>query len=130
MIVTTQETTEIMRRFNDAFLRHEPAALGELVADDCVMESIQPAPDGTRYEGRAACLAFWQALAADRNSHFDVEDVSVAGDRAVLRWRYHYGEGQENSVRGVNLMLVRDGQIVEALGYAKVPAEQGPLTIE
>jgi ketosteroid isomerase-like protein len=130
MIVTTQETTEIMRRFNDAFLRHEPAVLGELVADDCVMESIQPAPDGTRYEGRAACLAFWQALAADRNSHFDVEDVSVAGDRAVLRWRYHYGEGQENSVRGVNLMLVRDGQIVEALGYAKVPAEQGPLTIE
>jgi hypothetical protein len=29
------------------------------------------------------------------------------------------GEGHENSVRGVNLMHVRDGKIVEALGYVK-----------
>lgn len=48
----------------------------------------------------------------------------------MLRWRYHDGEDQQDSVRGVNLMQVRNGQIVEELGYAKVPAEQGPLTIE
>jgi hypothetical protein len=28
-------------------------------------------------------------------------------------------EGKESSVRGVNLMRVRDGLIVEALGYVK-----------
>jgi ketosteroid isomerase-like protein len=124
------DTAELMRRFNDAFLRHEPHALNGLIADDCVMESIQPAPDGTRYEGRDACLAFWQELAADTSSHFTLEEITSAGDRAVIRWRYHYGPGQAESMRGVNLMRVRDGQIVEALGYAKVPAASNPLTVE
>lgn len=123
----TRETSELMRRFNDAFLRHQPALLDDLIAEDCVMESIQPAPDGTRYEGREACLAFWRALAGDPESSFTVEDVVAAGDRAVIRWRFHYGEGQQDTVRGVNVMLVRDGQIVEALGYAKVPPDRVPL---
>jgi ketosteroid isomerase-like protein len=47
------------------------------------------------------------------------EDVFVSGDRATIRWRYRFGEGEESSVRGVNLMHVRDGKIVEALGYVK-----------
>jgi ketosteroid isomerase-like protein len=113
------QTSEVIRRFNDAFQRHDPALLVDLVGQHCVMESIQPAPDGTRYEGYDACLEFWQALATDSATSFDLEDVVVAGDRAVIRWRYRFGEGDENSVRGVNLMHVRDGKIVEALGYAK-----------
>jgi ketosteroid isomerase-like protein len=121
----TRETAEIIRRFNRAFLEREPSGLGELIAPDCVMESIQPAPDGTRYEGRDACLAFWEALATDRLSHFDVEDTIATGDRAVIRWRFHFGDG--GSVRGVNLMHVRDGRIVEALGYAKTPGQSAPL---
>ena len=40
----------------------------------------------------------------------------------------HFGAGDENTVRGVNLMRVRDGQIVEALGYAKVPADR-PISL-
>lgn len=123
----TRETSDIMRRFNDAFLTHQPALLDDLIAENCVMESIQPAPDGTRYEGREACLAFWQALAVDPDSFFTVEDVAVAGERAVIRWRFHYGEGPQDTVRGVNVMLVRDGLIVEALGYAKVPPDRVPL---
>jgi hypothetical protein len=43
----------------------------------------------------------------------------VSGDRATIRWRYRFGEEDENSVRGVTLMHVRDGRIVEALGYVK-----------
>ena len=46
-----------------------------------------------------------------------VEHVDVDGDRAVIRWRIN---GTEN-YRGVNLMRVRDGKIVEALGYGKRP---------
>src|SRR5262245_42111718 len=110
-----------MRRFNDAFLRHEADGLTEIVADDCVMESVQPAPDSTRVEGKEACLAFWQALVTDPKTWFEPEDVVVMGDRATIRWRYHYGQRPEDSVRGVNLMQVRDGKIVEALGYAKTP---------
>jgi ketosteroid isomerase-like protein len=113
-----------MRRFNNVFVRHDASALADLVADDCVMEAVQPAPNGQRVEGRDACVAFWTRLAEDRVTWFEPEDVVVAGDRAVIRWRYHFGEGEENTVRGVNLMRVRDGRIVEALGYSKVPAEK------
>jgi ketosteroid isomerase-like protein len=119
--VSDAQTTEIMRRFNDAFLQHNPAALDGLVAEDCVMEAIQPAPSGARCEGREACLQFWQALAADTSTHFEHEETVVTGDRATIRWRFHFGEGESEAVRGVNLMRVRDGQIVEALGYAKTP---------
>lgn len=112
-------TASVIRRFNDAFQQRDAALLVDLVAEDCVMESIQPSPDGTRYEGYEACLSFWQELATDSTSSFDLEDVVVSGDRATIRWRYRFGDGDENSVRGVNLMHVRDGKIVEALGYAK-----------
>lgn len=119
------ETSEVIERFNQAFLDHDAGAFVDLVADDCVMESIQPAPDGTRYEGYDACLAFWQAIATDSTAHFNLEDVVVAGDRATIRWRFHFGDG--GSVRGVNLMRVRGGRIVEAFGYAKSPGQLAPL---
>lgn len=121
----TKETAEVIRRFNQAFRDRDPAILSDLVAVDCVMESIQPAPDGTRYEGYDACLAFWEALATDPVAFFDVEDTITMGDRAVIRWRFNFGGG--GSVRGVNLMHVRDGRIVEALGYAKSAEKSAPL---
>jgi ketosteroid isomerase-like protein len=122
--MSATDTTDVIQRFNDAFLRHDPGQLDELVGDECVMEAIQPAPDGARYEGRAACLAFWRALAGDRATQFEPEEITVAGDRATIRWRYRYGTGAADYVRGVNLMRVRGGRIVEALGYSKTPAEQ------
>lgn len=83
------------------------------------MESVEPAPDGTRYVGRDACLTFWQNLANSRDGAFDAEDIAVFADRAIIRWRYRFGPGLSQSVRGVNLMQVREGRIVEALGYVK-----------
>jgi ketosteroid isomerase-like protein len=120
-----RDTYEVVRRFNRAFQEHDPAILEDLVAPDCVMESIQPAPDGTRYEGYDVNLAFWQAMAADRVNRFEVEDTVVMGDRANIRWRFHFGDG--GSVRGVTLMRVREGRIAEALAYSKVPGETAPL---
>jgi len=121
----TMETTEVIRLFNQAFQEHDPAILTDLVAPDCVMESIQPAPNGTRYEGYEVNLAFWQAMATDRVNRFEVEETFVMGDRANIRWRFHFGAG--GSVRGVSLIRVHDGRIVEALAYAKVPGESAPL---
>jgi ketosteroid isomerase-like protein len=116
---TGHAPSDVVRRFIAAFQEHDPEAFVDLVAEDCVMETIQPAPDGTRYEGYETNLRFWQAMATDPHASFEVEDVFVAGDRAVNRWRYRFGEGDENSVRGVTLLRVKDGRIVEALAYAK-----------
>jgi hypothetical protein len=113
----SKETAEIMRRFNDVFLRHDPSELKNLVAEQCAIEKIGPAPDGDRCVGREACVALWEGIATEPGTHFDLEEVFAAGDRATIRWRYWYGEGQ--SVRGVNLMRVGDGLIVEAMGYVK-----------
>ncbi|MGW1996413.1 nuclear transport factor 2 family protein [Embleya sp. NPDC001921] len=125
-------TIEVIDLFNDAFTRHDPALLSDLVADDCVMVSVQPAPDGTRYEGMEACLRFWRDLAADHNTDFAPDEVFVFGDRAVIKWHVTFRQGEASevfgaahaasvSVAGVNLMQVRDGRIVEALGYSKTP---------
>jgi len=112
-------TAEMMERFNAAFLTHDPTLLEDLVAENCVIENTVPAPEGAQHQGRAACLALWQQIATAPGTGFDVEQVDVYGERAIIRWRYHWGESESESIRGVNLMLVRDGLIIEALGYVK-----------
>ncbi|MES9524463.1 nuclear transport factor 2 family protein [Streptomyces capoamus] len=116
-------TAEVVHRFNRAFIDHDSSSLADLIADDCVMEAKGPAPDGTRYEGRAECLEFCRALAEDRRGRFDPEAVVITGERATVRWRYRFGDGPADSVRGVNLVLVRDGLIVESLGYGKTTSD-------
>jgi ketosteroid isomerase-like protein len=115
-------TAEIVRRFIAAFQQKNPAEIRDLVAPDCIMEAMQPAPDGLRVEGYEANVAFWEAMVADPNGSFEVEDVVISGDRATNRWRYRFGAAQESSVRGVTLIRVRDGKITEALAYAKTPS--------
>lgn len=83
------------------------------------MESVEPAPDGTRYVGRAACLEFWIRLANSRDGEFTAEDISAADEHGIIRWRYRFGPGLSKSVRGVTVIRVREGLIVEALGYVK-----------
>lgn len=123
--MSAPDTAEVMRRFNQAFVDHDPSVIPDLIAPDVVMESMQPAPDGTRYEGYDVNLAFWQALAADRSTRFENEEMTAIGDRAIIRWRIHFGDGQ--SLRGVTLLRVREGRIVEALAYSKTPGEPAPL---
>ena len=63
---------EVIQRFHEAFDRHDPGALEDLV-----------------------------------------------GERVVIRWRYCWGDDDTQSIRGINLMRVRGGHIVEAMGYVK-----------
>ena len=114
----SMQTEAILQRFNQVFLTHNPAALEVLVADDCVIENTQPAPDGA-HEGKAACVALWTQIATMPGAHFEPEGIIARGDRGEIRWRLVWGPDRTSSVRGVNLMRVRDGRIVEAQGYVK-----------
>lgn len=113
------QTETILRRFNEVFLSHDPAVLQDLVANDCIIENTQPAPDGSRHEGKAACIALWTQIATLPGAHFEPESIIARGDRGEIRWRLVWGPDHASSVRGVNLMRVRDGRIVEAQGYVK-----------
>ncbi|MDG4786720.1 nuclear transport factor 2 family protein [Micromonospora sp. WMMD1102] len=112
-------TQEALDRYNDAFRLHDPKLLEDLIADDCFIEDSGPAPEGTRRVGGPACLARWSELAADRALTFTPEPAEILGDLAVQPWRLEWGVGEKDRVRGLNLIRIRDGLIVEARGYVK-----------
>ena len=115
----SEVTRAILLRFHRAFEGHRPEDLDALIGEGCVLENTAPAPDGARYEGRAACLEFWKGIAAAQNLVFEDEEVWIGGDRGIIRWRLRWGPGAGDRVRGVNIMRVRGGRIVEGLGYVK-----------
>ena len=49
-------TAALMDRFNEVFLRHDPASLPGMIAENCVIEKISPASNGDRCVGRDACV--------------------------------------------------------------------------
>lgn len=118
---TTTQTAETIRLFNDAFKRGDTEAMAALVHDDCVMVSAQPAPDGTAYVGKVACVDFWAELMADETSTFEVQHVFADGEWAAVRWRYRFGPTDAASVLGVNVTRVSGGRVIEQLGYTKTP---------
>lgn len=108
--------------FNDAFNKHDVPAMMALMTEDCVFENTYPAPDGTRYEGKAAVTGFWEDFFRQSpGAHIKVEDIFGLGWHCVMRWQYSWvdGEGQSGHVRGVDVYQIRDGLISEKLSYVK-----------
>jgi ketosteroid isomerase-like protein len=114
-----ETTRDIVMRFHRAFENHRPEDLDDLIGEGCVLENTAPAPDGARYEGRQACLDFWKGIASSANLVFEAEEIWAGEDRGIIRWRLRWGESQADRIRGVNIMRVRDGKIVEGMGYVK-----------
>ncbi|ODT65324.1 MAG: DUF4440 domain-containing protein [Pelagibacterium sp. SCN 63-23] len=117
--MTTDITRDVIERFNRAFETHRPDDLDELIGEGCILENTAPAPDGDRYEGRDACLAFWKGIAASTNLAFKAEEIWASQDRGLIRWQLSWSEAKSDRVRGVNIMRIRDGKIVEGMGYVK-----------
>lgn len=118
---TTKDTAETIALFNDAFQRRDEDALAALVHEDCLMVSAQPAPDGTAYVGKEACVAFWADLMNDESTKFEIQHVITDGEWAAVRWRYCFGPTDAESVLGVNVTRVSGGRVLEQLGYSKTP---------
>jgi len=117
--IAARTTREVLDRYNEAFRLRDPALLDDLIAEDCVIEDTSPAPDGVRREGGQACLARWRELAGNSGLTFTPEAAEIHGDLAVQPWILRWGDGEKDRVRGVNLIRIRDGRIVEARGYVK-----------
>jgi len=130
--VTTPDTTDttngtdtttlaVVTAFNDAFNTRRVDAVDGLLTDDCVFEGTTP-PDGERHAGRDAVRdAFAGVFAGAVDGVFTTEETIVAGERAVVRWRYDWvaHDGRPGHVRGVDVLTVRDGRIAEKLAYVK-----------
>ena len=112
-------TDEVITGFGTAFNSHDLEAIMAWTTPDCVFESTAP-PAGQRFVGQDAARAVWSALFADAgDATFTEEARWVAGDRAVLQWRYDWGGDHPGYVRGVDLFRVRDGLVAEKLSYVK-----------
>lgn len=116
---TSKNIRDIVERFHNAFERHRPEDLDDLIAEDCVLENTAPPPDGERIVGREACLAFWKRVASSAKLNFTAEEIWASEDRGMIRWHLRWGDEEADRVRGVNLIRVREGKIIEARGYVK-----------
>ena len=111
-----QATADAVARFGEAFDAQDVDAVMALMTDDCVFENTAP-PDGVRYEGQSDVrAAFTVFFAESAGAVFETESELFCGDRAVVCWRYDWGDGH---VRGVDLFVVRDGLVAEKRSYVK-----------
>lgn len=111
-------TLAVIDAFNSAFNRHDVDAVMALMTDDVRFENTSPFPDGEAFVGAAAMRAYWMKFFADAPAaHFDAEEIFAAGDRAVVRWVYHWS--RDGHIRGVDVMRVRDGKVAEKFSYVK-----------
>jgi ketosteroid isomerase-like protein len=115
-------TLAAVRRFSEAFDRHDVDGVMAAMSEDCVFENTWPAPDGERHVGRAAVRRFWERFFDETPSAaFETEEIFAAGSRCVARWVYRWrtADGSRGHVRGVDIFRVRDGRVVEKLSYVK-----------
>jgi hypothetical protein len=58
-------------------------------------------------------------VASSANLVFKAKEISAMDDRGIIRWQLRWSEREADRIRGVNIMRVRKGKIVEGLGYVK-----------
>jgi uncharacterized protein (TIGR02246 family) len=110
-------------RFTDAFNRDDLESVVALLAEDAVYDQF----DGRRSVGRASIReAFEPQFRGDFGRvRFHPEDlfIDAAAGKALLRWRCTLErDGRVRSWRGLDVLHVRDGRIVEKHTYAKAEA--------
>jgi ketosteroid isomerase-like protein len=112
---------DVVNRFNDAVNRQDAATVAAMLTDDTVFENTNPAPDGTRLEGKTAVAAFWTKwFAANAGATFEAEESIVAGNKVTVRWIYRkLRDGKPWHLRGIDVFTVRDGKIASKLSYVK-----------
>jgi ketosteroid isomerase-like protein len=117
----TTSAVDVVNRFNDAVNKQDAVTVAALLADDTVFENTNPAPDGTRIEGKAAVAAFWTKwFAANAGATFEAEETIVAGNKVTVRWIYRkLRDGKPWHLRGIDVFTVRDGKIAAKLSYVK-----------
>ncbi|MEZ4705896.1 MAG: nuclear transport factor 2 family protein [Caldilineaceae bacterium] len=118
----SEATLATIQRFNAAVNTHDVDAVMALMTPDAVFENTYPPPDGERFVGAAAVRGFWaDFFGASPNAAFTTEEIVACGERAFVRWWYHWTDAQGNRghIRGVDIFRVRDGKVAEKLAYVK-----------
>jgi limonene-1,2-epoxide hydrolase len=117
-----ESAVRVVLEFNEAFNRHDVAAMMQLMSDDCIFENTHPAPDGAVYSGKEIVAQFWQDFFRQSpHAHIQIEEIFGVGIRCIMRWRYDWVDaaGVKGYVRGVDIFQVKNGAIHQKLSYVK-----------
>ena len=117
-----ESAIRVVLEFNEAFNRHDVAAMMKLMSDDCVFENTTPVPDGSVYSGREVVTKFWQDFFRESpHARIEIEEIFGFGRRCIMRWKYSWVDvtGKNGYVRGVDIFQVKEGLICEKLSYVK-----------
>ena len=120
----------MLELLRDATNSHDAARLASLFAED--YQSVQPLHPGRAFGGRAQVLANWSSV-FEGVPDFTAELVAFSVDGETewgeWDWRGRHGDGSPFAMRGVTIMVVRDGFIAEGRLYLE-PVELGGEDID
>ena len=92
-------TADAVRRFNEAFNRHDVDAVMACMTPDCAFENTFPAPDGERFEGAAAVRGFWERFfQSTPAARFETEELFQLVDKPA---DHRQALGPEGRVTGI-----------------------------
>ena len=110
--------SNLLERLRDAANSHDAAAMAALFAED--YRSDQPLHPGRAFTGRAQVLANWSSV-FEGVPDFSCEIVAalVDGDTewGEWIWRGRHRDGSPFEMRGVIILLARDGLLAKARLY-------------
>lgn len=116
---------EVMKRFGKAFFKRDPALIGEAITPDAEWhcEAGPDAPHGRVLQG---VQGFMQGLADEEalfgKVHYkDIVIRALGEDQIVMTYLMdgEYRDGQAFSLRGVDLITVRDGRVAKKDVFCK-----------
>lgn len=117
------DSITLLRRFGEAWNRHDVDALMAMMTDDCVFQaSAGPDVDGQRSEGKQAVRAAYAAVfEAFPDAHWAEARHFIAGNRGVSEWTFTgtHKEGRRVVVTGCDLLTFCDGKISIKNSYRK-----------
>ena len=123
---TRAELATVVDRFFAAWARHDLDAAMACVAEDAIYDEF----NGTLWRGKAAVReGFLPNFRGDYGDiQFQIEDLFIDEQQqeALARWLCVFRwKGTQRAWRGLDILRLRDGLIVEKLTYAK---SERPLT--
>ena len=124
MSLAPVDTLAVVRRFNEAFNRHDVDGIMAFFAEDAVLETPKgPDPWGRRFVGREQVREGIAArFAGIPDVHYGDDSHWVSGDRGVSEWTLTgtTTDGDHLQVRGCDLWTFREGKVARKDSYWKI----------
>jgi ketosteroid isomerase-like protein len=122
--------TSMLEKLRDASNSHDARRMASLFAED--YRSVQPLHPGRAFVGRAQVLRNWSSVfegVPDFTSELVASASEGENEWGEWDWRGRHKDGSPFAMRGVIILVVRDGLIAEGRLYME-PVEEDDEDID